>query len=40
MKDEPLIKVTDLHKVYGELHALDGVSTEIYKGEVVVIIGP
>ncbi|MDD6276242.1 MAG: amino acid ABC transporter ATP-binding protein [Clostridia bacterium] len=40
MKDEALIKVTDLHKVYGELHALDGVSTEIRKGEVVVIIGP
>lgn len=40
MKDEPLIKVTDLQKIYGDLHALDGVSTEIKKGEVVVIIGP
>ena len=40
MSDNALIKVTDLHKIYGELHALDGVSTEIKKGEVVVIIGP
>ncbi len=40
MSDNALIKVTDLHKVYGKLHALDGVSTEIKKGEVVVIIGP
>ena len=40
MNDNPLIKVTDLHKIYGDLHALDGVSTQINKGEVVVIIGP
>lgn len=37
---ESLIKVNNLKKHYGDLHALDGVSTEIYKGEVVVIIGP
>ncbi|MGC4018341.1 MAG: amino acid ABC transporter ATP-binding protein [Muricomes sp.] len=36
-----LIKVEDLHKVYHtKLHALDGVSEEICKGEVVVIVGP
>lgn len=40
MNDNALIKVTDLYKIYGELHALDGVSAEIKKGEVVVIIGP
>lgn len=40
MKDNVLIRVTDLHKIYGKLHALDGVSTEIKKGEVVVVIGP
>ncbi len=40
MSDNVLIKVKDLYKIYGELHALDGVSTEIKKGEVVVIIGP
>lgn len=37
---ETLIKVNKLEKHYGNLHALDGVSTDIYKGEVVVIIGP
>ena len=37
---ETLIKVNKLEKHYGDLHALDGVSTDIYKGEVVVIIGP
>lgn len=38
--NEALIKVIDLKKHYGDLHALDGVTTEIKKGEVVVIIGP
>lgn len=37
---ECLIKVNNLQKFYGDLHALDGVSSEIYKGEVVVVIGP
>lgn len=38
---EVLIKVKDLHKVYhNKLHALDGISEEICKGEVVVIVGP
>ncbi len=40
MSDNVLIKVSGLYKKYGELNALDGVSTEIKKGEVVVIIGP
>nr|WP_243765644.1 amino acid ABC transporter ATP-binding protein [Extibacter sp. GGCC_0201] len=29
-----------MHKIFGELHALDGVSEEIRKGEVVVVVGP
>ena len=37
---ETLIKVEGLHKIFGELHALDGVSEEIRKGEVVVVVGP
>jgi len=42
MKDNCLIKTENLQKHYygGELKALDGVSVEIKKGEVVVIIGP
>ena len=37
---DTLIKVEGLHKIFGELHALNGVSEEIKKGEVVVIVGP
>lgn len=37
---ETLIKVQDLHKTFGDLHALNGISEEIHKGEVVVIVGP
>ena len=40
---EPLIQVRDLHQHFGkdgEIRALDGVSVDIYKGEVVAIIGP
>ena len=36
-----LIRVEDVHKVFGgALHALNGVTTEIRRGEVVVIVGP
>jgi len=38
---EVLIRTEDLRKTYGgKLHALNGVSQEIRKGEVVVIVGP
>lgn len=38
---EVLIKVDNIHKVFdSSLHALNGVSEEILKGEVVVIVGP
>ena len=41
MSDNIIIKTSNLCKFYGEkIHALDGVSAEIKKGEVVVIIGP
>jgi len=41
VSDNVIIKTQDLCKFYGEkIHALDGVSAEIKKGEVVVIIGP
>jgi len=37
-----IIRVKDLKKHYndGDVHALDGITTEIDKGEVVVIVGP
>ena len=38
---EVLIRVNDLHKTFNEdLHVLCGISDEIRKGEVVVIVGP
>ena len=37
---QPLIVVEDLHKSFGSLHVLRGISTTIRKGEVVVVIGP
>ena len=38
---EVLIRVEDVHKVFGgALHALNGITTEIRKGEVVVVVGP
>ena len=39
-RGDTLIKVQDLHKTFGDLHALNGISEEIHKGEVVVIVGP
>lgn len=39
-KGEVLIKVENLQKYFGENKVLDGISTEIHKGEVVAIIGP
>ena len=40
--ENPLIRVTDLKKHFkgGKIRALDGVTTDIAKGEVVVVIGP
>ncbi len=42
MNDKVIIKVENLEKHYisGTVHALDGITTEIDKGEVVVIVGP
>ncbi len=37
---EPIIICRDVHKWYGNLHALRGISMEVKKGEVVVIFGP
>ena len=38
---EALIQVQDLVKTFGgQVHALNGVTTDIHRGEVVCIIGP
>ena len=38
--DKTLIKVEGLEKAFGDLKALDGITTDIHQGEVVVVIGP
>ena len=38
--NEVLIKVSGLKKAFGNIEVLKGISTEIKRGEVVVIIGP
>lgn len=35
-----MINVDNLHKHFGELHVLKGITTTIEKGEVVVVVGP
>ncbi len=37
---DPIIIARDVHKWYGEFHALRGVSMEVQRGEVIVIFGP
>ncbi len=37
---EPIIHIESIHKRFGKVHALRGVSLDVHKGEVVVIIGP
>ena len=39
-KKEVLLEVKNLHKSFGKLQVLQGVTTDIYKGDVVAIIGP
>ena len=40
MSDAPLIQVRDLHKSFGTLEVLRGVSFDVKRGEVLAIIGP
>jgi polar amino acid transport system ATP-binding protein len=38
--NEPIIKISDVHKSFGHVRAVCGVSLEVHPAEVVVIIGP
>jgi len=40
MTDAPLIRVQNLHKKFGKLEVLRGVSFDVKRGEVMAIIGP
>ncbi|TPQ46150.1 peptide ABC transporter ATP-binding protein [Prosthecomicrobium hirschii] len=37
---EPIVSLRDVHKSFGELEVLKGVSFDVRKGEVICIIGP
>jgi len=37
---DPIIVIKDLHKYFGSVEAVRGVSLEVHRGEVVIIIGP
>ena len=37
---EPLIQVQNLGKSFGDLHVLKGINVNIYKGDVVFVVGP
>ena len=39
-EDMPIVSIKDVHKAFGELEVLKGVSLDIMKGEVICIIGP
>jgi polar amino acid transport system ATP-binding protein len=39
-KKEPIIILDGVHKHFGQVHALRGVSLEVYPAEVVVVVGP
>ena len=39
-ESEPIVSIKDVHKSFGELEVLKGVSIDVMKGEVICIIGP
>ncbi len=38
--DQPMVSIKNVHKAFGELEVLKGVSLDVMKGEVICIIGP
>ena len=38
--DQPIVSIRDLHKSFGDLEVLNGISLNVMKGEVICIIGP
>lgn len=38
--DQPIVSIRDVHKSFGDLEVLKGVSLDVMKGEVICIIGP
>jgi ABC-2 type transport system ATP-binding protein len=40
MNHNPVVSFEDVHKHYGRLHAVDGLSLDLYPGETVALLGP
>ncbi len=38
--DRPLIRISDVHKSFGKVEVLKGVSLDVARGEVICVIGP
>ena len=38
--NQPIIRIRDLRKSFGETEVLKGIDMDVYKGEVVVLLGP
>ena len=38
--EEPIIRIMDMHKWFGDFHVLKGINLEIHRGERIVICGP
>ena len=39
-KKDPIVSIKEVHKSFGNLRVLKGVSMDVMKGEVICIIGP
>mgnify|MGYP003987694335 FL=1 len=37
---QPIVSIRNVHKSFGDLEVLKGVSLDVKKGEVICIIGP
>lgn len=37
---EPMVSIKNVHKSFGDLHVLKGISLDVMKGDVICIIGP
>ena len=40
MSEQPVVRICDLHKSFGDNEVLRGVNIEVQRGEVVVVLGP
>lgn len=40
VNNTPMIQMLNIHKSFGDVQVLDGVNLDVYKGEVISVIGP